>query len=248
MPLSSQKTPTPSGQRHARGLWGHLKSNQTLLLKVPTSSTFPKHGPSETKPHFQPWHFPVSFLLRVFVFGVLNIHREGPQCYLSLVTTMKSFSLRNYLLLLFLTIFFALLILQIEHQSFFYQRFHHFYLFKKLFLLKVFFNYYFHVYGCFACMFVHHMHAVRMETRRGHQIPPGTGVADSQEPPCGCWELNLSPLEEQHMNNHWATSSALLLFLIVFKILQSSIFIFYCSIANHPWFISVYWGGLQFYA
>ena len=26
---------------------------------------------------------------------------------------------------------------------------------------------------------------------------PGAGVTDSCEPPCGCWELNLGPLEEQ---------------------------------------------------
>jgi hypothetical protein len=26
---------------------------------------------------------------------------------------------------------------------------------------------------------------------------PGTGVTDSCELPCGCWEPNLSPLEEQ---------------------------------------------------
>jgi hypothetical protein len=25
----------------------------------------------------------------------------------------------------------------------------------------------------------------------------GTGVTDSCEPPCGCWELNPEPLEEQ---------------------------------------------------
>ena len=26
---------------------------------------------------------------------------------------------------------------------------------------------------------------------------PGTGVMDGCKPPCGCWELNLDPLEEQ---------------------------------------------------
>jgi hypothetical protein len=26
---------------------------------------------------------------------------------------------------------------------------------------------------------------------------PETGLTDSWELPCGCWELNLSPLEEQ---------------------------------------------------
>jgi hypothetical protein len=28
-------------------------------------------------------------------------------------------------------------------------------------------------------------------------IFPGTGVIDSCEQPCGCWDLNLGPLEEQ---------------------------------------------------
>ena len=28
---------------------------------------------------------------------------------------------------------------------------------------------------------------------------PGTGVTDSCELPCGCWELNLGPLQEQHV-------------------------------------------------
>ena len=39
-----------------------------------------------------------------------------------------------------------------------------------------------------ACMFM-----------SGSRIPPGTGVTDSCEMPCGCWELNLSLLEEQPM-------------------------------------------------
>jgi hypothetical protein len=30
-------------------------------------------------------------------------------------------------------------------------------------------------------------------TRRGHRIP------DRCEPPCGCWELNSGPLEEQSL-------------------------------------------------
>ena len=32
--------------------------------------------------------------------------------------------------------------------------------------------------------------------QRTHQVPR-TGVAHSCELPCGCWELNLGPLEEQ---------------------------------------------------
>jgi hypothetical protein len=40
------------------------------------------------------------------------------------------------------------------------------------------------------------MCAVAIETRRGHW-DPGAGVIDGYELPCGCWELNLNPLEEQ---------------------------------------------------
>jgi hypothetical protein len=35
--------------------------------------------------------------------------------------------------------------------------------------------------------------AVFRWTRRGHWIP----ITDGCEPPCGCWELNSGPLEEQ---------------------------------------------------
>ena len=35
-----------------------------------------------------------------------------------------------------------------------------------------------------------------METRKG-MVSPGTGITDSCEPPCGRWELNPGPLEEQ---------------------------------------------------
>jgi hypothetical protein len=35
--------------------------------------------------------------------------------------------------------------------------------------------------------------AVSRHTRRGHLIP----ITDGCEPPCGCWELNSGPLEEQ---------------------------------------------------
>ena len=35
------------------------------------------------------------------------------------------------------------------------------------------------------------------EESRKHQIP-GTGVTDNCESPCGYWELNLGPLQDQH--------------------------------------------------
>ena len=49
-----------------------------------------------------------------------------------------------------------------------------------------------------ACMSVSHIRAcpVPSEASEGHQIP-GTGVIDGCETPCGCWELNLGPLQEQ---------------------------------------------------
>ena len=31
----------------------------------------------------------------------------------------------------------------------------------------------------------------------GSRLLPGTGVRDGCEPSCGCWKLNLGPLEEQ---------------------------------------------------
>ena len=49
--------------------------------------------------------------------------------------------------------------------------------------------YLFYVYDCFVCMFI----CTSEETIRSH----GTTVIDSCEPPCGCWELNSWPLEEQ---------------------------------------------------
>lgn len=39
-----------------------------------------------------------------------------------------------------------------------------------------------------------HVRVLRPEEDVGF---PGTGIVDSCELPCGCWELNLSPLEEQ---------------------------------------------------
>jgi hypothetical protein len=49
---------------------------------------------------------------------------------------------------------------------------------------------YFMLYGCLSG---HHMHVWCLQRSED----PATGVANSCEPPCGCWELNLSPLKEQ---------------------------------------------------
>jgi hypothetical protein len=47
-----------------------------------------------------------------------------------------------------------------------------------------------------AFVFVCHPHAV--STEDGEAVDsPGTGVTHGLEPPCGCWELNLGPLQEQ---------------------------------------------------
>jgi hypothetical protein len=63
------------------------------------------------------------------------------------------------------------------------------------------------------------MSAVSSETRRGHWNS-GTGVTDSSELPCGYWELNSGPPEEQPvllipepqarpLLNQWANESVL---------------------------------------
>jgi hypothetical protein len=51
--------------------------------------------------------------------------------------------------------------------------------------LRIFFFFLFYVYEYTVAVF--------RDTRRGHQIP----ITDGCEPPCGCWELNSGPLEEQ---------------------------------------------------
>ena len=47
-----------------------------------------------------------------------------------------------------------------------------------------------------ACMHVHHMHLVPV--KEGARLP-GTGVTYGCELPCGHWELNWSPLQEQEV-------------------------------------------------
>ena len=62
--------------------------------------------------------------------------------------------------------------------------------FDILTLFKVFLHY---VYECSAYLYVYR---APLKVRRGHWIP-GTGVTDDCEPPYGCWEWNLGPLQEQ---------------------------------------------------
>jgi hypothetical protein len=45
-------------------------------------------------------------------------------------------------------------------------------------------------------IYVHHVHAVPEEAKEGAGSP-GTGVTDGCKPSCGCWELNLGPLQKQ---------------------------------------------------
>ena len=52
----------------------------------------------------------------------------------------------------------------------------------------------FYMYGCFACMYVCTVWVQRSEEEVGSS---GTGVTDGCELPCGCWEPNSGPLEEQ---------------------------------------------------
>ena len=59
------------------------------------------------------------------------------------------------------------------------------------FFLSIFFsNICYYVYECFARMYVYAC-LVPLEV-------PVTGVPDDCKLPCGFWELNLGPLEEQH--------------------------------------------------
>ena len=47
-----------------------------------------------------------------------------------------------------------------------------------------------------TCMSVPHVCLVHTDNRRDMGFL-GTGLIDYCEPPCGCWELNTGPLEEQ---------------------------------------------------
>ena len=59
-------------------------------------------------------------------------------------------------------------------------------LFLKIYLFL------FYVYEHFACMSTWYRQKLEEGVR-----PPGNGVTDSCELPCGCWESNPHPLEEQ---------------------------------------------------
>lgn len=72
---------------------------------------------------------------------------------------------------------------------------------KKNFFLRTiyFFILYLEVFTCFS---VHCVHVVPVEASRGCEI---SGSYRTCQPPCGCWEWNLRPLEEQaSILNHWS--------------------------------------------
>ena len=60
--------------------------------------------------------------------------------------------------------------------------------------LSLFKSYLSYAYQCFfyICVCAQHVWQLPAEVRRGIAVP-GTGVMDG----CGCWELNLGPLQEQ---------------------------------------------------
>lgn len=61
--------------------------------------------------------------------------------------------------------------------------------FQFLYLL-----FFFNVTECFTCMYA----CARCQWRPQEDVrPPGTEVTNACQSPCGCWELNLGPLEEQ---------------------------------------------------
>jgi hypothetical protein len=47
-----------------------------------------------------------------------------------------------------------------------------------------------------ACISVHCMCAWFLRRAEESSRFPGTGITDNHEPTCGCWELNLGPVEE----------------------------------------------------
>jgi hypothetical protein len=47
-----------------------------------------------------------------------------------------------------------------------------------------------------ACLCIRHMPTAHRGQKKSVRFP-GTGVPDSHNPPCGCWEMNPGPLEEQ---------------------------------------------------
>ena len=48
-----------------------------------------------------------------------------------------------------------------------------------------------------ACMSVHRVLPGALRRPEEGVGSPGTGITDGCEPPCGCWESNPGPLEEQ---------------------------------------------------
>lgn len=48
---------------------------------------------------------------------------------------------------------------------------------------------------------MYHMYVVPKEVRKGHQ--PEIGVRNGYEIPCGWWEVNLDPMEEQVFSTAW---------------------------------------------
>lgn len=67
-------------------------------------------------------------------------------------------------------------------------------MYRTLFSFKVFFI----VYVCVpTCKYVHHVSACYRWKSEKFFKSPGCGVADTYEPTCGFWELNLGPLQKQ---------------------------------------------------
>jgi len=71
-----------------------------------------------------------------------------------------------------------------------------------VFLLYVFMHFFSYVYECFylyVCMHVHPVCAWCLRRSEEGIRSPGTGDKEGCEPPCGFWELNLGPLQEQQV-------------------------------------------------
>ena len=71
----------------------------------------------------------------------------------------------------------------------------------------------FYVYECFpACMSVYHIPAQCPGRPEEGIRSPGTGAVDGCELPCGCWELNVGPLQGQPQLSYWTNSAVPTLF------------------------------------
>lgn len=76
------------------------------------------------------------------------------------------------------------------------------------------------------------------KARRGHQMPPGTGVVGGCELPSRCWELNPGPLQKQQVSkllcHLFHPQELVLLFLTMFIYVCLYVHTCECSCTHRP--------------